>query len=64
MAFGTILFEDVQDGDGKPLVSIKTSLSSDFDLKSNAHQQIGLVMQYLDSINVAQPAAAEPLISV
>lgn len=62
MAFGSIIIEDVKDAAGQALVSVKVEMSGDFETTSNAHQQIGLLIAHLDSINVAQPASDEPLL--
>ena len=64
MAFGSILVEDVMDENGQPLVSVKVMMSSDFDVKSNAHQQIALIVKHLDMINEHQPASSEPLLKL
>lgn len=64
MAFGSILIEDVMGENGQPLISVKVEMSGDFDVNSNAHQQIGLIIEQLDLINEHQPASSEPLLKL
>ena len=60
MAYGNLKFTDVTDSNGSPLMSLGVELSGEWDQGSNAHQQINLVLAYLDSINKVDPDMFEP----